>query len=212
MKSRPYAMTRRAEAARDTGERILAAAQARFTSMYFDDVTLDVIAADAGVTVQTVIRRFGSKDRLVRELTLLLEPRVAAQRDAPVGDVEAFVGALVAHYEDLGDLMLLLLRQEEHVPSYAAVTARGRLLHAGWVSTAFAPWIEARKGAARRRLRAQLVAVGDVYMWHLLRRQQGLSQRQTASALTELLNGLLSCESSPIPRPPAGTSSPPSPS
>jgi hypothetical protein len=41
-------------------------------------------------------------------------------------------------------------------------------------------------------LRAQLVAVCDVYTWRLLRRQSGLSRRQTELALTELLEGVLS--------------------
>ncbi len=190
---RQYTMSARADAARQTGERILTAAFDRFEVAVFDEVTLDQIAADAGVTVQTVIRRFGSKEGIIRALTHVMQAQVAAQRsDAPVGDVAGAVTNLLAHYEAVGDLMMHLLRQENRVPAFAEVTARGRTVHAEWCARVFAPWLDARSGVGRRRLSAQLVAICDVYTWHLLRRQQGLTQRQTTLALLELLEGTLS--------------------
>ena len=54
MKVRQYTMTARADAARETGERIQAAAFALFSTRYYDDVTLDAIASDADVTVAAV--------------------------------------------------------------------------------------------------------------------------------------------------------------
>jgi AcrR family transcriptional regulator len=192
MKARQYTMTARADAMRETGERILNAARARFAAEYFDDVTLDEIAGDAGVTVQTVIRRFGSKEGLVRHLNALLRPVVIEQRDhAVAGDVDGIVANLVDHYEDMGDLVMLMLRQEERVAAYAEVAALGKQVHVDWARRAFAPWLEERTGAERVRLQAQLVATCDVYVWYLLRRQQGLSRRQTQTALSELLKGVL---------------------
>lgn len=188
-----YVMSVRAETARQTGERILAAAFARFRTALYDEVTLEQIAADSDVTVQTVIRRFGSKEGIVRALMEIQEPRVDAQRsEAPVGDVVGAVANLVAHYEAEGDLMLHLLRQEQRVPAFAEVVARGRAIHADWCSRVFAPWLGERTGVARARMSAQLVAVCDLYTWYLLRRQQGLSRRQTELALVELLEGTLS--------------------
>jgi AcrR family transcriptional regulator len=190
---RRYTMAARADAAQQTGERILAAAFDRFRVALFDEVTLDQIAADAGVTVQTVIRRFGSKEGIVAALTQVREAGVTAQRgDAPTGDLAAALTNLMEHYEAEGDLMMHLLRQESRVPAFAAVAARGRQIHAQWCARVFAPWLDARSGVDRRRLSAQLVAVCDLYTWHLLRRQQGLSQRQTKLALLELLEGTLS--------------------
>jgi hypothetical protein len=43
----------------------------------------------------------------------------------------------------------------------------------------------------RERRLAQFVAICDVYTWKLLRRDAGLSRRQTELAVTELLNPLL---------------------
>jgi AcrR family transcriptional regulator len=190
--ARPYRMTARAEAVEENGRRILDAARARFASEWFDQVTLDAIAADAGVTVQTVIRRFGSKDDLVRAIVQTLQPTVASQRgEAPVGDVPGAVTNLVDHYEEWGDEVMHLLRQEQRVPAFGELTTQGKRFHAEWVRGVFAPWLSQREGAARARLHAQLVALCDVYTWYLLRRQRGLSRRQTELALVELLEGLL---------------------
>jgi AcrR family transcriptional regulator len=193
MKVRQYTMTARADAARETGERIQAAAFALLSTRYYDDVTLDAIASDADVTVQTVIRRFGSKDGLVRALITPVTSQVSAQHaEAPVGDIPGIVANLLEHYERTGDLAMLLLRQEERVAPYAEATAVGKRFHADWVRSVFAPWLDTRSGVERERLHAKLVATCDVYTWYLLHRQQGLSPRQTELALTELLKGVLS--------------------
>jgi AcrR family transcriptional regulator len=190
---RPYVQVARARSAERTAERILDAAYARFVGELYGEVTLDRIAADAGVTTQTVIRRFGSKEGLVRALTQRIAPRVAAQRaKAPAGDLRGAVGNLVEHYESEGDMALHLLRQEQQVPAFAQVTDLGKRLHAEWCARVFAPWLEDLDGADRERRTAQVVAACDVYTWYLLRRQRGLSRRQTVLALVELLEGVLS--------------------
>ncbi len=192
MKSRSYTSPLRERSAKATGERILRAALARFSADYYDDVTLDAIAADADVTVQTVLRRFESKEGLVRAVAEFTTPGVTAQRDeAPTGDIPRAIANLVDHYESIGELVMLLLRQEERVAPFAEVTAFGKEYHAGWIDRVFAPWLEQRTGDERRRLHAQLVATCDTYVWYLLRRQQGLSRAQAELALVELVTGVL---------------------
>lgn len=207
VKSRSYTSPLRARAAEQTGERILQAALARFSTDYYEDVTLDAIAADADVTVQTVLRRFGSKEGLVRAAADFTTPAVTAQRDeAPTGDVAQAIANLVDHYESIGDLVMLLLRQEERVPPFADATAFGKKYHAQWIDRVFAPWLEERSGDERHRLHAQLVATCDTYLWYLLRRQQGLSRTQTELALIEIVTGVL-----PAPIAPQPSSGPPHP-
>ena len=189
---RPYKMSGRAEAAAATGERIMAAATARLEREYYDDVTLDTIASDAGVTVQTVIRRFGSKEGLVRTIVEVTGPEVRAQRDESTpGDVPGAVRNLMDHYEQIGDMILHFVRQEERVAPFAEITQSGRDFHAIWVERVFAQWLERRAGVTRTRLRAQLIAACDLQTWHLLRRQEGLSRRQAEMAVIELLQGVL---------------------
>ena len=101
---RQYRMRARAEAAAETGRRILEAVIELHTERYFDQVSLEDIAERAGVTVQTVIRRFGSKERLIEAATEEANRQVLDQRDqAPVGDVEGGVKNVVDHYQEVGD-------------------------------------------------------------------------------------------------------------
>jgi len=62
--ARRYRMGVRAVSATATGESILASARRLFGEIRYDQVSLDDVAAQAGVTVRTVVRRFGSKERL----------------------------------------------------------------------------------------------------------------------------------------------------
>ena len=58
--TRHYAQRARAQATEATARRIVDAFLARLMAQWFDEITLDRVAEDAGVTVQTVVRRFGS--------------------------------------------------------------------------------------------------------------------------------------------------------
>jgi AcrR family transcriptional regulator len=189
---RPYRMVARAESAAATGQRILDAAAQVFWELPGEEVSLDAVARRAGVSVQTVIRRFGGRDALFAAAAERETERVRRQRDeAPVGDVRAAVRVLVDHYEEMGDRVLRLLAEEERVPALRQVADQGRALHRAWCARVFAPALERLGGVERRRQLAQLVAVCDVYMWKLLRRDAGLSPRQTEIAMVELLEPML---------------------
>ena len=189
---RGYRMVARAQAAAATAERILDAATELFWEQPGDQISLDEVARRAGVSVQTVIRRFGGKDGLFAAAWEREAQRVRRQRDqAPPGDVARAVRVLAEHYEMFGDRVLKLLAEEDRVPRLREITDHGRAFHRDWCARVFAPALAGRPAAARARRLAQLVAVCDVYTWKLLRRDAGLSRRQTELALTELLNPLL---------------------
>ncbi len=188
---RPYRMGARAEAAEETRRRILDAVIALHMERYYDQVSLDDVAERAGVTVQTVLRRFGSKERLIDAASEVVRERIVSQRGgAPVGDIAGAVENLVEHYEEWGDSVLRLLAQEDRVPAFRRTTDAGRLLHYEWVERTFEPLLAEREGEDRGRLRAELVAVCDVYFWKILSRDLGLSREQTELALTEMILAL----------------------
>jgi AcrR family transcriptional regulator len=189
---RPYRMVARAESAAATGERILDAAVEVFWELPRERITLEEVARRAGVTVQTVIRRFGGGDGLFAAAAEREAERVRRQRDqAPVGDAAGAVRVLLDHYESVGDRVLKLLADEQRVPGLRDITDRGRVLHREWCERVFAFALEGRAGVERRRRLAQLVAICDVYSWKLLRRDARLSRRQTELALVELLKPIL---------------------
>jgi AcrR family transcriptional regulator len=137
-KARAYRMTARAEKAAQTADRILDAAYRRFATMEFDEVTLGAVAEDAGVTVQTVIRRFGGKDGLFEALVQREGPRIDADRTPAGGEdasLEQALHALVGHYEKDGAAILNFLKQEARCAPLASVVAAGREAHARWVKT-----------------------------------------------------------------------------
>jgi len=188
---RPYRMRARAEAAAETGRRILEATIELHRERYFDQVSFEDIAERAGVTVRTVIRRFGSKERLIVAAAEEGARRVTHQRyQVPVGDIEGAVDNLVDHYEEWADSALRLLAQEERVAAFRSITDAARAYHYEWVERTFAPLLAKRTGEARRRLLAELIALCDVYFWKLLRRDVGLSREQTALAIRETILAL----------------------
>jgi AcrR family transcriptional regulator len=189
---RPYRQGARAAAAAENTRRIVAAAEALFGERLYDQVSLADVAERAGVGLQTLIRRFPTKEALVAGVGEIVRERVRARRaEAPVGDVAGAVANLVEHYEDTAEMTLHLLAQESRVRPFAEATDSGRRLHRDWTARVFAPQLEGLRRAERELRLAQLVAICDVYTWKLLRRDQGLSRARTERALAEMINGVV---------------------
>lgn len=189
--TRPYRMVARSEAAAATRRRIIDAAFALYSQHDFDRVSLDDVAAHAGVTVRTVLRRFGTKEGLLDAVARAGDEAIEGRRQEVVpGDTAAAVRCVLGDYERYGDAIMRLLSQEERVPAFRHIADRGRRLHYDWVERTFAPQLAERRDAARRRLRAGLIAATDVYTWKLLRRDLGLGRDATRATLTEMVGGL----------------------
>jgi AcrR family transcriptional regulator len=189
---RRYRMTARAEATAATRERILEATLAVFWERPLLEISLEEVAHRAGVSLPTVIRHFRDRTGLFAAASEREYERVRHQRDqAPVGDVRAAVRILVDHYEELGDAVLRLLAEEYHLPELREVAEGGRTYHAAWCERVFAPALRSLQGEVYRRRLAEFVAVTDVYMWQVLRRNRGLSREQTEFALNEMIESLL---------------------
>jgi AcrR family transcriptional regulator len=134
------------------------------------------------VSLQTVIRRFGSKQGLLAAAAQRETHRVRQQRDqAPIGDLHGIVRNLLDHYEQLGVPVLRLLAQEDRPPVLRALADQGRADHASWCERVFAPALTGLRGAQRTRRPAQLTAVTDVLTWKLLRRGHQIALRTLAS-------------------------------
>lgn len=184
-------MVSRLQAAERTHQAIIQAAFALYGERDFDQVSLDDVAAQAGVTVRTLLRRFGSKEALLDAVADAADAEVEDRRqEVPPGDAAAAVRCVVTDYEGYGDAIMRLLSQEDRVAAFGRIAERGRRLHHEWVERAFAPQLARRSGAARRRLRAQLIAITDVYAWKLMRRDLGLGRSATVQALGEMVAGI----------------------
>jgi AcrR family transcriptional regulator len=183
---RPYRQTARAAAAAATRERILDVATEQFLARYYDEVTLAGIAKQAGVSQQTVINHFKSKEGLLQDAADRLEPeRFRRELADPVAGV-------VADYEPSGDATIRLLALEERVPALAPFLARGRAGHRAWVVEAFAAQLPPQGDPAHEQAVALHVVATDISTWKLLRRDMGLSRRQTEDAMRAMVAALAS--------------------
>jgi AcrR family transcriptional regulator len=187
---RAYTMTSRARAADETRTRILDACVALHGERLSRDVGLEDIAGRASVTVQTVLRHYRSRTGLMEAVAERVRRDVVEERRAPVGDVHAAVRAVVQHYEERGDQVLLMLAQEEHEELMREAVVQGRRMHRAWVEEVFAPYLET--AANPDELTDLLAVASDVYVWKLLRRDRGLSRDQTVLSMLHLVSSLLS--------------------
>ena len=185
-------MVARSEAAARTHQQIIEAALALYTEHDFEHVSLDDVATHAGVTVRTVLRRFGTKEALLDAVADAANDAVEDRRsEVPPGDAAGAVRCVVADYERYGDAIMRLLAQEHRAPAFRRIADRGRQLHYQWVERIFAPQLSRRRGPARRRLLAALIAITDVYTWKLLRRDLGLGRATTAAVQQEMVVGVI---------------------
>lgn len=191
MKSaRQYLMRARAETTAQTRTRILRATVDACRDTMSFDFGLAEVAARAGVSVQTVLRHFGSKDGLLDAMQPFAEAEVLEDRRAPVGDVAAVVQAIAGHYERTGDWTVAMLAGEGRDERVRRVTDRGRRLHRDWVKAVFAPQLTRAPGDAEALI--DLLVVGtDVYTWKLLRRDRNLTQAQVERRLLRMITAVL---------------------
>ena len=192
MKSaRSYTMTSRADAVASTKERIATAALELLMERRFDDVTLTDIATAAGVSHQTVLNHFESKEGVAFAAADLV---VASTNDArsgvTPGDTVGAVRRLVADYEQMGDANARWAMDVERLGSLAPLIEQARHSHRAWLEAAFEPYLPA-DGKARRRVVNALHAATDVYTWKLLRRDLGVTRAETERTMVRLIDGTL---------------------
>lgn len=167
-------MRARAEAVSSTRTRILRAMLDLAVERLTVEITLDDVAARAGVSVRTVLRHFGDRDGLLDAATELAIVEFEAERETTPGDVDDAMRVIVDHYETRGDFVIRLLAQEDD-PRIGPMVAFGRLSHRTWVADAFGPRLPSGD-AAREESIDLLVVATDVYAWKLLRRDRGLGR------------------------------------
>ncbi|WP_296598076.1 TetR/AcrR family transcriptional regulator [Phenylobacterium sp.] len=194
---RTYRQTARAAAAEANAQRIVEGFRERLERQWFDEIRLEDVAQDAGVTVQTVIRRFGGKDGLLEAVVDVIATEILAMRRIAPGDPRRAVRAVVDDYEANGDLVLRMVAQEARYPALRRVTDIGRREHRQWAAEAFAPWLDGlEREHARRRLDALVVAT-DLYVWQLVRRDMGRPAAELVALMDQFVDAAISLPPSP---------------
>ena len=189
--TRTYTMRARAAAVEETRRRIMQATFDLAEDRMFAEISLDAVAGRAGVSVQTVLRQFGSRADLLEATKEYAAGVVVEERRATPGDVDEALRLLLDHYERRGDATLLRLAEDGRDPTVTAVVQRGRELHRTWVVDTFAPLLAGVPDDRRDEQIDLLVVATDVYTWKLLRRDRRLSRAVTEQRIHHLVAALL---------------------
>ncbi len=194
--ARPYRQTARAESAAATGQRIVEAFLKRLGEQWYDEITLDQVADEAGVTVQTIVRRFGGKAGLLDEAIHAMGRSSKERRATPPGDPERLARNLVDDYERTGDTIIRLLAVEGRHAALHEHLTRARRWHRDWIAGVFADDLEPLGAKARQAALDALVVATDVYTWKLLRRDMGRGVAATQATIAGMLRSTISAYSS----------------
>ena len=181
--TRTYTKVARAAAQDRTRTALLDAAEEAFYAGSWEQASLEAIAARAGVTKQTLLRHFGSKDGLLEQAYERAFERVRAERlSAPADDIDGAIDNLLDHYERHGERALKIgaLGGDGTLGRFGR---RAREMHYDWVEHAFGAWLRRTRGADRRRLRAALIVACDVQAWWILAHDLALSRRDVRATL-----------------------------
>jgi len=178
----------RGRRAEETRHRILEAARRQFDA-HASSFTLDSVARAAGTTVQTVLRAFGNKESLILAAIGTFRGR-PTDFTVPTSPSEA-VEQVFHDYEEIGDRVIRLLADEQRVAGFAEVARHGREHHRVWVESAFADELRRVPATERDEVVAALVAATDVYVWKLLRRDQGLERAAAEQVMRRLVDGIV---------------------
>jgi AcrR family transcriptional regulator len=189
--SRTYTKVARAEAEQQTRAALIAAADEAFLSGPWERVSLESIAQSAGVTKQTLLRHFGSKDGLLEQTLRLAIPQVEKQRfSAPTDDIPGAVDNLLDHYEQRGGRAMRSTNLDVGGP-LAELAQISRQFHYDWIDHAFGRWLAPASAAERARLRGALIAICDVQSWWILSHDLGLSRAEVRATLILCIRRLL---------------------
>jgi AcrR family transcriptional regulator len=191
MTTRPYRSAARDAGQRDTRRRILDAARAAFMDGPYESATLAGIAAAAGVSHQTVLNHFASKEGLFLAVGAEVGDEIMDRRSsARAGDPRSCVDRLVEDYEVIGDANVRVEALEDRFPEVAQLMTEARANHRAWLAAQFAPWLDIPAPARRRRL-ALLEVATNVHTWKHLRRHRGLGRRTTGALMLQMVEAAL---------------------
>ena len=182
-------MNRRELQAAETRRLILESARRRFAGDGYARTSLKAIAADVGVSVQTIYDSVGQKADLVRRLNDLID------EEAQVGELAATLGtetdphAVVAVsaritrriHERCGDVVRAGFEAARAEPELAEVAAEGGRRHRGGAARVAERLVELkalRKGLTGEQAAVTMAALSDIRIAFLLADDHGLSPQQ----------------------------------
>lgn len=189
--ARNYNMDTRSKSSAQTEANILKALGTIWLQQPMHSITLEKIAEEAGTTVRTILRKFGSRDGLI-EATI--DHDVAGIKsikdEARAGDIKHAASILMKEYEATGLAGIRSLAIEHELPAMAKVLKYARQLHKAWCERVFQPYLPKTKGKNYDIMVGVFYAATDINTWKLLRIDLEYSKEETEKIFYKTLQAI----------------------
>ena len=178
-KKRSYHMSERAEQVARNERRIMDAVAGLWLELPLAELTLEKVARRSGVTVRTILRKFGSKEALLKACIENDSDRFTRKRMMVTpGDLPRILDALLEEYERMGDALIRTLTVEYEFPSTQEILEKARKIHREWCAMAFGPCLPPASSESYETVLSAFIAATEFYLWKLLRRDLGKSLQE----------------------------------
>jgi AcrR family transcriptional regulator len=190
--TRKYDMSVRTQAAEMTSEEIIKVVGELWMKYSIKEITLQMVAQNAGVTVMTILRKYGSKEGLF-EATIRADTAGIqdVRKESQAGNISQAISILMKEYEYAGPAVIRTLAVENDLPVAAKILKKGRELHKEWCQRIFAQYLPASNDKEYQIMLGAFYAATDVYKWKLLRNDLGYSQKETEKIFIKTVRGII---------------------
>lgn len=190
-KKRIYQMSERAEQVARNDRKIMNAMSDLWVELPLQEITLDKISQRSGVTVRTILRKFGSKEGLLEACIESNAERFTQMRmELTPGDLNGIVDALLEEYEQMGEALIRTLTVEYTFPSTQVLLEKARKYHRDWCAIVFEPYLPSTSSGNYELVLSAFIAGTEFYLWKLLRRDLGKSLKECKQIFLYTLESL----------------------
>lgn len=187
-----YNNTNRQLKAEETKLSIIKAWGQLWAKYSINEITLEMIAEEAKVTKRTILRKFGSKEGLMAESLSYDPAEISTERDhAKTGDIDDILKTLLTNYENIGDAAIRTINLESELEIARKIGTKGRIQHRNWCKNVFAPFLPHPNSANFEIQLISFIAVTEIYLWKLMRKDLKLSKKKTYSVFKNMLEGVI---------------------
>lgn len=180
--TRPYRQVARGRQTAERRRAIIEAVGRIIVKGSFDDMTLMAVAEEAGVSLKTVTRQFGTKEDLLRAAMSEARESEEAERAVVAGDLAAIASVLADRYDEMAEMIYRMGDVELRYGWLGDWVQMARSSHLQWLEEAFAPWLPAEAAEREARLMSLFWAT-EIRSWWALRARLGQSRDQAQHIL-----------------------------
>lgn len=184
-------MVERAEQVARNDQKIIDAMADLWLELPLSELTLDKVSPRSGVTVRTILRKFGSREGLFKACIEQDGDRFTRKRmQVTPGDLPGIVDALLEEYEHMGKALIRTLTVEYEFPETQTLLKNARMFHREWCTRVFEPFLPEHTSDNYETILSAFIASTEFYLWKLLRKDLGKSPEQCRKIFLFSLEGL----------------------